>query len=211
MGKRCDNFERQPRDFYRTPLKAVLPLVPHLRGVRTFAEPCCGDGALVRHLESFGLRCTYQGDVATGQDALSCDDYGGVPVITNPPYTRKLMHALILHFMRAAPFVWLLIDYDWCATKQAAPFLRHCTDILIMPRVKWFGGGGKDNHAWFRFDARHSAGPVVHPWGTVPTESRASRCEQCGKSYRPLRSDSRFCGDTCRQRAHRSRLAVTEP
>ena len=25
------------------------PLLPFLRGVRTFAEPCCGDGALVRH------------------------------------------------------------------------------------------------------------------------------------------------------------------
>ena len=28
-------------------LVAVLPLIPHLRGVRNFAEPCAGDGALV--------------------------------------------------------------------------------------------------------------------------------------------------------------------
>jgi hypothetical protein len=48
----------------------VLPLISWLRGVRTFAEPCCGDGALVRHLESFGLRCAYAGDIATGQDAF---------------------------------------------------------------------------------------------------------------------------------------------
>jgi hypothetical protein len=53
MGKRS-SFERIPRDFYPTPLKAVLPLIPYLRGVRTFAEPCCADGALVRHLEGFG-------------------------------------------------------------------------------------------------------------------------------------------------------------
>ena len=29
MGKRSD-FERIPRDFYPTPYKAVLPLLPHL-------------------------------------------------------------------------------------------------------------------------------------------------------------------------------------
>jgi len=50
MGKRS-SFERIPRDFYRTPEAAVPPLIPFLRGVRTFAEPCCGDHALVRHLE----------------------------------------------------------------------------------------------------------------------------------------------------------------
>ena len=50
MGKRS-SFERIPQDFYPTPYAAVPPLIPHLRGVRTFAEPCCGDGALVRHLE----------------------------------------------------------------------------------------------------------------------------------------------------------------
>src|SRR5436190_21990440 len=54
MGKRSA-FERREGDFYPTPRAAVLPLIPHLRGVRTFAEPCCGDGDLVRHLESFGL------------------------------------------------------------------------------------------------------------------------------------------------------------
>ena len=55
MGKRS-GFERSERDFYRTPPAAVPPLIPHLRGVHSFAEPCCGDGALVRHLEAHGLR-----------------------------------------------------------------------------------------------------------------------------------------------------------
>jgi hypothetical protein len=208
MGKRS-SFERRPADFYPTPRAAVVPLIPHLRGIKTFAEPCAGEGDLVRHLEGFGLRCVYSGDIRNGLDALERDDYAGADcVITNPPYTRDLMHRLIAHFQRIAP-TWLLIDYDWSATKQAAPFLRHCTDIVIMPRVKWFGGGGKDNHAWLRFDARHSAGPVVHAWGTVPAESRASRCEQCRKSYQPQRSSSRFCSGACKQQAYRKRLIVT--
>jgi hypothetical protein len=58
MGKRS-GFERLPRDLYPTPAAAMLPLIPHLRGVRTFAEPCAGDGDLVRHLESNGPRCVY--------------------------------------------------------------------------------------------------------------------------------------------------------
>ena len=88
MGKRS-TFERQAGDAYPTPIEAVLPLIPHLRGVRNFAEPCAGDGALVRHLESFGLCCTYARDIATGQDALACDDFGGVPIITNPPLEAR--------------------------------------------------------------------------------------------------------------------------
>jgi hypothetical protein len=214
MGKRS-NFERREADFYPTPRAAVEPLIPYLRlhGIRSFAEPCAGDGALVRHLEAFGLRCVYSGDIRNGQDALAVNSYGAADaIITNPPYTRKLMHPLIEHFQGIAP-TWLLIDYDWAATKQAAPFLRHCSDIVTLPRLKLIEGSkdtGKDNHAWYRFDAHHSSGPVLHARGAVPVVSHISLCAQCDKPYRPQRSDSKFCSDTCRQRAHRSRLAVTK-
>ena len=52
---------------------------------------------------------------------------------------------------------WLLIDYDWSATRQAARSLLHCSDIVVVPRLKWFEDShdtGKDNHAWFGFDVR---------------------------------------------------------
>ena len=212
MGKRS-NFERIPRDFYPTPFAAVPPLIPHLRGVRTFAEPCCGDGALVRHLESFGLRCVYAGDIATGQDALALDTYGDADaIITNPPYTRPLMHALISHFARILP-TWLLIETDWASTKQAAPFMPSCSDIVSVGRLRWIEGTTMTRHAELcmvslrrsplgRAEvscARVGAGVVARSW-----------CAQCGKAYRPQRSNSRFCSDTCRQRAHRGRLAVTQ-
>jgi hypothetical protein len=212
LGKRS-NFERIPRDFYPTPAAAVPPLIPHLRGIRTFAEPCCGDGALVRHLESHGLRCVYSGDIADGQDALAIDTYGDADaIITNPPYERKVMHALIGHFARIAP-AWLLLETDWASTKQAAPFMPSCSDIVSIGRLRWIEGttmSGKQNFAWYRFDTRHRAGPIFHAHGSVPVSSRASLCGQCGAPYRPLRSSSRFCSDTCRQRAHRSALSVTK-
>jgi hypothetical protein len=181
--------------------------------VRTFAEPCCGDQALVRHLEARGLRCVYAGDIATGQDALACDHYGAADaIITNPPYTRELMHALIEHFQRIVP-TWLLLDSDWASTRQAVPFLPRCSDIVTIGRVKWIEGSkhtGKDNHAWYRFDIRHKSGPVFHGRGQGEmTPSRTGVCEQCGKRYELQRSSSRFCSPACRQRAHHKRLSVT--
>ena len=134
----------------------MVPLIPHLRGIRTFAEPCAGDGALVRHLEAISLRCVYSGDIRSGQDALAINSYGKADVIiTNPPYTRDLMHRLIAHFQRIAP-TWLLLESDWAQTKQASPFMAACTDIVAIGRVKWIEGSkhtGKDNYAWYRFDA----------------------------------------------------------
>src|SRR6516164_3727877 len=105
MGKRS-NFERHPADFYPTPRAAVMPLIPHLRraGILSFAEPCAGEGDLVRHLEGFGLRCVWEGEIRKGRDALGFESYGPVDaIITNPPFSRKsrpLMYRLILHFRR---------------------------------------------------------------------------------------------------------------
>jgi hypothetical protein len=140
MGKRS-HFERRERDYYPTPAAAVPPLIPHLRlhGVRTFAEPCCGDGALVPHLMT-------------------------------------------------------------------------CSDIVVVGRLRWIDGttmAGKENFGWFRFDARHTGGPILHPHQAPPSRG-ARACAQCGEPYRPQRSDSRFCSDGCRQRAYRERRAATQ-
>ena len=219
MGKRS-NFERRERDFYPTPFKAVRPLIPHLDGIRGFAEPCAGEGDLIRHLESFGLRCVYAGDIATGRDALdlTSDDIAGAPVITNPPFSRKsqpLLRRMMAHFQRIAPVTWLLLPSDFANNQWFDPFLPACTDIVAIGRVKWIEGtkgAGFENSAWYRFNPHHVAGPVFHGVGkAAPRPSEARQCERCSRPYRPLRSDSRFCGDACRQRAHRSRLAVTQP
>jgi hypothetical protein len=205
-------FERKANDLYPTTSPVpVRTLLPHLHGVRAFAEPCCGDGSLVRELEAHGLRCAYQGDIAAGQDPLAVDHYGGADaIITNPPYERAPMHALIEHFGRILP-TWLLLEQDWCATKQAVPYLAACTDIVVIGRLKWIPNSpscGFDNFAWCRFDARHSAGPIYHPYQTAPASwhvrLRLCACG-CGQSYRPQRSDSKFCTNACRQRAYRAR------
>ena len=179
-------------------------------------SPVAGDGDLVRHLESFGLRLRpCQSDIRTGQDALSLDHYGAADaIITNPPYTRDLMHRLIVHFQNIAP-TWLLLDQDWVSTLQAVPYLPHCSDIVTIGRVKWFDGSkhaSKDNFGWFRFDAAHKGATAIHRRNQgeeIAPLQRAAVCEQCRKSYQPQRSTSRFCSPACRQRAHHKRLSVT--
>jgi hypothetical protein len=209
MGKRS-NFKRHKGDFYPTPLDAVRPLIPHLNGVRRFAEPCCGDGRLVRHMESFGLRCVYSGDIATGQDALARDDYGAPDkIITNPPFSHPLLHQLISHFVRIAP-TWLLPEMGFATNKRDVPLLAACTDIVPIGRVRWIEGtkfNSCENFGWFHFRKDHSIGPWHHLRGVAPVVNGHSRtCEQCGRPFHSIRSDSRTCSATCRQRAHRQRI-----
>jgi hypothetical protein len=207
MGKRS-NFDHREADFYPTPLIAVPPLIPYLRGIRTFAEPCAGEGDLVRHLESFGFRCIYAGDISTGQNAFDLTHLSGADAcITNPPrslrtqkpFDCELMHGLLEHFLIIAPTTptWLLAHHDWSATEQAAPYLLHCSDIVVVSRLKWIEGTphtGKDDHAWYRFDARHHSGPALHNnrghrGGVILGRSRAyQKCRQLTSSTMPIRT-----------------------
>ncbi len=163
MGKRSD-FERRKNDAYQTPAPAVLPLIPHLRGIHTFAEPCAGEGKLITALESHGLRCSFYGDIERGFDAivdLKSVDERFDAIITNPPWTREILHQMIVEFQFIAP-TWLLFDADWVHTRQATPFIDQCSHIVSVGRVKWIEDSkftGKDNAAWHRFHAQHTGGP----------------------------------------------------
>ncbi len=164
MGKRSD-FKRRPMDDYPTvDPNAVAPLIPHLHGVTTFAEPCAGDGHLVNHLEWHGLVCIYESDIKNGVDALTLtasDFMGADAIITNPPWTREILHRMIERFQSFAP-TWLLFDADWCQTGQSAPYMDQCSHIVAVGRVKWIEGSkntGKDNCSWYRFHSQHSGGP----------------------------------------------------
>lgn len=161
MGKRSTGrFQRRKNDDYATPLKAVVPLVRHLKAVPIvrFAEPCAGAGDLVNHLEGFGLKCVAQGDIKHGEDALklTARQVGlADAIITNPPWTRQLLHPLIAHLRQLAP-TWLLFDSDWANNEHAAEHLRYCSHILPIGRVKWFPDSPHisiDNCSWYRFQA----------------------------------------------------------
>lgn len=168
MGKRSD-FARRPMDDYQTrDPRAVAALLPYLRGVETFAEPCCGDRHLVLGLERHGLSCAFYGDIKDGRDAMdlhASEVSEADAIITNPPWTRAILHPMIAHFQCLAP-TWLLFDADWAHTKQCAPIIDQCSHIVSVGRLCWFPETkqtGKDNCAWYRFDRQHSGGPRFYP------------------------------------------------
>ena len=186
VGKRS-NFARRERDFYPTPVAAVEPLIPHLPEQFTYIEPCSGDGALVRALSSFegvahdGRFCPmlkYASDIAPNGDmaartldVFEIEDDTAVAdlFITNPPWSRPVLHRLILHLSEMRP-TWLLFDADWMHTKQASEYLEYCRKIVSVGRVSWMGNGvsGFDNCAWYLFDADASLSVPAEFWAREP-------------------------------------------
>ncbi len=160
MGKRS-NFDRVPRDYYPTPLEAVLPLLKHLPEDVLFAEPCAGDGRLITHIETHSTARAYlMTDIEPRIDYVGeCDVFdleiqGCDMAITNPPWNRNILHPLIVHLSNQVP-TWLLFDADWIHTKQSADFGTRLTKIVSVGRVKWIEGSkhkGKDNACWYLFD-----------------------------------------------------------
>lgn len=74
--------------------------------------------------------------------------------ITNPPWSRDVLHPMIMHLSAILP-TWLLFDADWMHTKQAARYLPYCKQIVSVGRVKWIPDSphtGKDNCAWYLFE-----------------------------------------------------------
>lgn len=178
MSKRSD-FPRRKNDAYLTwDRRAVPPLLPFIAGPHNrFAEPCAGAGHLVDQLEAAGHVCVQAFDIAPQRVDIEYGDvhdtYGLLPPgadrwISNPPWTRRLLHPIIEMLARHAE-TWLLFDADWAFSKQAAPYLeRYCFRIVPVPRLRWVEGSdhdGKDYCAWYHFGPGAPSSTVLEPRG----------------------------------------------
>lgn len=73
--------------------------------------------------------------------------------ITNPPWSRDLLHPIIENLRKQLP-TWILLDSDWCHTKQAIEYMKYCAVMVSVGRVKWIPDSkytGKDNCSWYLF------------------------------------------------------------
>lgn len=163
MAKRSEQvFKRHERDFYKTPLAAVIPLLPHLNPQTMFIEPCAGDGALLDILIDYNHEVIdavdiepQRNDICFGNAIIGSFRHKNFDCfITNPPWDRNILHLIIENLSNQAP-TWLLFDADWIHTKQAKPYLNRLVKVVSIGRVKWFPETkqtGKDNCAWYLFD-----------------------------------------------------------
>lgn len=173
IGKRS-SFDRVPKDLYETiDPRAVAPLLPFLPQKTRYCEPCAGNLALVRQLDKAGHVCYLASDIerrnsevvisgstvgftAIVEDALNLT----IPlqradcIITNPPWSRHILHPMIEHF-RKHNKSWLLIDAAWAFTKQSSDYMKYCSKFIAVGRVIWIPGtkvSGKDDAAWYCFE-----------------------------------------------------------
>lgn len=167
MGKRSD-FKRVEKDFYRTiDKRASAALLPFLDPFTRYSEPCCGTGDLIVSLAEAQMICTHANDIEWGKDALTltrAELNSPDCIISNPPWSRDVLHPMIEHFCSIAPYVWLLFDSNWANTKQSSRLVKeYCTDIVAVGRLIWIPGttmSGKDDCSWFRF-SKHKRHPTV--------------------------------------------------
>ena len=208
MGKRSGQFDRIPKDKYATPREAVLPLLPQLPARTLFAEPCAGNGALIDLLASEGHQCVLASDVAPERpwiqvlDALELRNIDADMVITNPPWTRNILHPIIDHLSAILP-CWFLFDADWAYTRQSADLIRRCAKIVPIGRIKWIPDSphvGKDNACWYQFLPGHSIGPrfvgrETIRKGHVETQTTSLPLVQAtdGPRSSEIKSDARSC------------------
>lgn len=158
MGRRS-NFDRIDKDKYNTiDKRAVPPLLKHLDS-QYYVELCAGKGCLIDQLSRYGMICAYACDIEPDglgieqRDALTVTNVR-YQIITNPPWNRKVLHAMIEHFRKLGVDVWLLFDAGWAYSERAAPYMKYCHKIIALPRLRWFKDtkhDAMDDCAWYLF------------------------------------------------------------
>jgi hypothetical protein len=153
MGKRS-LFPHIPQDAYPTPAEAVAPLLGRLAPRTRYIEPCAGEGRLIEHLERAGHVCVRRYDLPDDARVKRYDVSGADGFITNAPWTRSVLHPIIVNLSDQLP-TWLLLDAAWIHTQQSAPYLARLRTIVSVGRVKWIENSpftGKHDCAWLLFD-----------------------------------------------------------
>jgi hypothetical protein len=210
---------------------------PLLKDVRSVCEPFCGKGNLVVAMRGRGL-VVHASDIedrgcpdSTVLDFLKMTERppGCDVLLSNCAYDcvagnalQFVEHAFALEFR----LVILLLKvgflngerrykrlYSRGHLRRVYPIAERLQD---MHDANFTGekASQSQTHGWFVFDRNYCGTAVTIPVSKNDPTARmpwqpGAICEQCGKSYPPQRSTSRFCSSACRQQAYRKRLSVT--
>lgn len=180
MAQRHSEYERREADFYPTPDWATQALVvaldrlavdgdlPPLNSWRVW-EPACGDGAMVKSLDPHvasvvgtDIRASRPFDFLVDRPRLNFLSNINA-IITNPPYTPKLMNAFLtqsLEYMRPVNgLIAMLMRVDVDSAITRAPYFSACPawgrKLVFTKRIVWFErtdgikAAPSENHAWY--------------------------------------------------------------
>ncbi|MCA0343975.1 MAG: hypothetical protein LCH99_30130 [Proteobacteria bacterium] len=175
----ADGLTREKDDFYPTPpepTRAFLHAeIDRLRDFGTIWEPAAGDGAMVREMESVGLRIRASDlvDRGCGADIRSFYDLPIAPagaIVTNPPFAecgwgngkaRWLYHALDTLNVE---YMALLMNWGFPGAGGLAPFWAEYPPArvyLMRWKIDFTGQGAPPMlNGWFVWD-RFSDGETV--------------------------------------------------
>jgi hypothetical protein len=175
----ANGLTREKDDFYPTPpepTRAFLHAeIDRLRDFGTIWEPAAGDGAMVREMESVGLRVRASDlvDRGCGADIRSFYDFPIAPagaIVTNPPFAecgwgngkaRWLYHALDTLNVE---YMALLMNWGFPGAGGLAPFWAEYPPArvyLMRWKIDFTGQGAPPMlNGWFVWD-RFSDGETV--------------------------------------------------
>lgn len=191
-GKRS-NFPRNDRDWYGTPIKAVYPVAPFLKD-KNYISPFAGDGRLIEHIRMLQptASCVAAFDMEPQVDEvigvkISPVDFNSTDVefwhnladadgadcfVDNPPWVNTkesgyLLNRIIETLSSVRP-TWLLMNGSYIFNKRSSRYMRMCTDVVPIGRVKWIEDSphsGKEDCIWARFDNRKNETQLtyIHP------------------------------------------------
>lgn len=181
MAVRASGFDRVPADLYQTPRWVIDALAEHinLNGLCVW-EPACGEGQMVKALESWGASVTATDITDHGFKAMAgVHDFADMrpppklfhfdSIISNPPYgvQGKTGEAFIdcgLQWLSNGGLLAMLLPVDFDSAKTRAKFFGDCPDfaakIVLRRRIAWFEpqpgqAGPSANHAWFIWIRNH--------------------------------------------------------
>jgi len=179
---KTDALEREKDEFYPTPSEPTRAFLhaelERLREFSVISEPAAGDGAMVREMESLGLKVFASDLIDRGCGALiqsfydfDASSFPARCIVTNPPFAecgwgngraRWLRHALE---NVGVDYLALLMNWSW----PGAGGLKHFWAQYPAARVylmRWkidFTGQGAPPmlNAWFVWDRKHQGETVL--------------------------------------------------
>lgn len=162
--------KRKENDFYATPGRAFMSILPYLPKTLNCSDPAAGDGRLIKWMMESG-RIAWGCDLTHGftcvDDVITIDPDSGVDflkddqfrevVVTNPPFS--LAQEFIHHSLQVADETFMLLRLNFLgAQKRAEWWKSHEPDaIFVLSERPDFTGGGGDSceYAWFYFGSRY--------------------------------------------------------